>query len=83
MCLLSQQGSIYLLLTEELLQGRSRFQLYQRLLALAFAAVQGSGQLFFLRQYVPEYSTLWFISNVATLMAGAMVLIYVRLPTPS
>lgn len=59
-------------------QGRARFQIYQRLLALAFAAVQGSGQLFFLRQYVPDYSTLWFASNVATLMAGAMVLIYVR-----
>ena len=64
------------------LQGRAQFQIYQRLLALAFAAVQGSGQLFFLRQYVPEYSPLWFVSNLATLMAGAMILIYVRPSTP-
>lgn len=58
-------------------QGRAQFQIYQRYLALAFAAVQGSGQLFFLRQFAPDYSPLWFLSNLSVLVAGAMVLIYV------
>lgn len=65
------------------LQGRAQFQVYQRYLALAFAAVQGSGQLFFLRQFAPDFSPIWFASNLSVLVAGAMVLIYVRPPAAS
>jgi protein transport protein SEC61 subunit alpha len=63
-------------------QGRARFQLYQKLLALGFAVVQSVGQLTYLRNYVDDFSTGWLVTSTLTLTAGAMVLVYVR-PTPS
>lgn len=60
------------------LQGRARFQLYQKLLALAAAVVQAVGQLTYIRPFVADWDVTWLACNSLTLVAGAMVLIYVR-----
>lgn len=65
---------------EEGPQGRARFQLYQKLTALAFAVAQSVGQLTYIRPYVANFSTEWLFTESLTLTAGAMVLIQVSLP---
>ncbi|KAK9820311.1 hypothetical protein WJX72_008805 [[Myrmecia] bisecta] len=62
---------------EEGPQGRARFQLYQKLAALAFAFVQAFGQLSYISPYVTDFSAEWLAVNVLTLVAGAMILVYV------
>lgn len=62
------------------LQGRARFQLYQKLLALAFATAQGWGALLYIRPYVPNFDSEWLITSLATLVAGSVTLGYVKLP---
>ena len=59
------------------MQGRKRFKLYQQLLAFAFSLVQAAGQEFYLKQYVPEFSTQWFLVSLAILSGGSMVLVKV------
>ncbi len=59
-------------------QGRARFQLYQKLLALAAAVIQAVGQLTYIRPFVPEWDATWLVVNSLTLVAGAMVLVHVR-----
>lgn len=46
--------------------------------AFAFAVVQAVGQLTFIRTYVEDYSSLWFATSTLQLVAGAMILVYVR-----
>ena len=58
-------------------QGRARFQLYQKLLALAAALIQAVGQLTYIRPFVPEWDGTWLAVNSLTLVAGAMTLVYV------
>ena len=65
-----------------LIQGRARFQLYQKLLALAAAVIQAVGQLTYIRPFVPEWDATWLAVNSLTLVAGAMVLVHVC-PAPS
>ena len=65
---------------EEGPQGRARFQLYQKLTALAFAVAQSVGQLTYIRPYVANFNTEWLFTESLTLTAGAMVLIQVSLP---
>jgi preprotein translocase subunit SecY len=62
---------------EEGPQGQARFQLYQKLLALAFAGVQAAGQLTYVRPYVDDWSPAWAAGAGASLVAGAMILVYV------
>ena len=62
---------------EEGPQGQARFQLYQKLLALAFAGVQAGGQLAYVRPYVEDWSPGWAAGAALTLVAGAMVLVHV------
>jgi len=62
---------------EEGPQGRARFNLYQRLAALAFAFVQAIGQLSYIRPFVDDYSADWFVASVLSLVAGAMILVQV------
>ncbi|KAK9908883.1 hypothetical protein WJX75_004199 [Coccomyxa subellipsoidea] len=62
---------------EEGPQGRARFQLYQKLLALAAAVIQAVGQLTYIRPFVPEWDASWLVVNSLTLVAGAMVLVHV------
>ncbi|KAK9834079.1 hypothetical protein WJX81_008587 [Elliptochloris bilobata] len=62
---------------EEGEQGRARFEIYQKLLALGFAVVQAIGQLSLLRPYVSDWSAFWLYDSTVTLVAGAMVLVYV------
>ncbi len=64
------------------IQGRARFQLYQKLLALAAAVIQAVGQLTYIRPFVPEWDATWLAVNSLTLVAGAMVLVHVC-PAPS
>lgn len=58
-------------------QGRARFQLYQKLLALVAAVIQAVGQLTYIRPFVPEWDVTWLAVNSLTLVAGAMVLVHV------
>ena len=60
------------------MQGRARFQLYQKLLALAAAVVQAVGQLTYIRPFVADWDVTWLACNSLTLVAGAMVLVHVR-----
>ena len=62
---------------EEGPQGQSRFQLYQRGLALVFAAAQAAGQLSYVRPYVEDWSPEWAIASGASLVAGAMILVHI------
>lgn len=62
---------------EEGPQGRARFQLYQKLAALAFAIAQSVGQLTYIRPYVADFGFDWLLVNSISLTAGAMVLVYV------
>ncbi|BDA41534.1 Preprotein translocase subunit SECY, chloroplastic [Coccomyxa sp. Obi] len=62
---------------EEGPQGRARFQLYQKLLALVAAVIQAVGQLTYIRPFVPEWDATWLAVNSLTLVAGAMVLVHV------
>ncbi|CAL5222560.1 g4942 [Coccomyxa viridis] len=62
---------------EEGPQGRARFQLYQKLLALAAAVVQAVGQLTYIRPFVADWDVTWLAVNSLTLVAGAMVLVHV------
>ncbi len=64
-------------------QGRARFQLYQKLLALAAAVIQAVGQLTYIRPFVPEWDLNWLVLNSLTLVAGAMILVHVRGPSLS
>jgi hypothetical protein len=61
-------------------QGRARFQLYQKLLALLAAFIQAVGQLTYIRPFVPDWDVTWLAMNTLTLVAGAMVLVHVRSP---
>ena len=60
------------------MQGRARFQLYQKLLALAAALIQAVGQLTYIRPFVPDWDATWLAVNSLTLVAGAMTLVHVR-----
>lgn len=60
-----------------LLQGRARFQLYQKLLALAAAVIQAVGQLTYIRPFVADWDVTWLAVNSLTLVAGAMILVHV------
>ena len=60
------------------LQGRARFQLYQKLLALAAAVIQAVGQLTYIRPFVADWDATWLAVNSLTLVAGAMILVHVR-----
>eukprot|EP00889_Picochlorum_renovo_P001329 jgi/Picre1/28359/NNA_003765.t1 len=62
---------------EEGPQGRARFTLYQKLAALAFAVVQSTGQLTYIRPYVDDWSIDWLAGGVLTLTTGAMILVHV------
>lgn len=62
---------------EEGPQGRARFTLYQKLTALAFAVVQATGQLTYIRPYVDGWSAEWLAAGVVTLTTGAMILVQV------
>ena len=62
------------------LQGRARFQLYQKLLALAAAVIQAVGQLTYIRPFVADWDATWLAVNSLTLVAGAMILVHVRPP---
>ena len=62
---------------EEGPQGQARFQLYQKLLALVFACAQAAGQLTYVRPYVQDWSPAWALGSGVTLVAGAMILVYV------
>ena len=62
---------------EEGPQGRARFTLYQKLAALAFAVVQATGQLTYIRPYVDDWSIDWLAGGVLTLTTGAMILVHV------
>jgi len=62
---------------EEGPQGRARFTLYQKLAALAFAVVQSTGQLTYIRPYVDDWSLDWLAGGVLTLTTGAMILVHV------
>jgi SecY len=59
-------------------QGRARFMLYQKLVALGFAVAQSIGQLNYIRPFVDDYSSEWLLVNSLTLTAGAMILVHVR-----
>lgn len=59
------------------MQGRARFQLYQKLLALLAACIQAVGQLTYIRPFVPDWDVSWLALNSLTLVAGAMVLVHV------
>lgn len=61
------------------LQGQARFQLYQKVAALGFAVVQSVGQLTYIRPYVNDFSTQWLVINSLTLVAGSMILVWVRI----
>lgn len=61
------------------LQGQARFQLYQKLAALGFAVVQSVGQLTYIRPFVNDFSTEWLVINSLTLVAGSMILVWVRI----
>lgn len=56
--------------------GRSRFQIYQKLAALAFALVQSVGQLTYIRPFVNDFTPEWLVVNALTLTAGAMILVW-------
>ena len=62
---------------EEGPQGRARFTLYQKLAALAFAVVQATGQLSYIRPYVDDWSIDWLAAGVLTLTTGAMIMVHV------
>jgi protein transport protein SEC61 subunit alpha len=62
---------------EEGPQGRARFTLYQKLAALAFAVVQATGQLTYIRPYVDDWSVDWLAGGVITLTTGAMIMVHV------
>jgi len=62
---------------EEGPQGRARFTLYQKLAALAFAVVQATGQLSYIRPYVDDWSVDWLVAGVITLTTGAMIMVHV------
>ena len=65
-----------------ILQGRARFQLYQKLLALAAAVIQAVGQLTYIRPFVADWDATWLAVNSLTLVAGAMILVHVRARDP-
>ena len=68
------------------MQGRARYQLYQKLLALVFATAQGWGALLYARPFVSDFSTEWLFTSLITLIAGSVILGYVSLsihPKPS
>ena len=62
------------------LQGRAQFLRIQKFAALVFAVVQSVGQLSYIRPYVTDFSPFWFADSVATLTAGAMILVLVSHP---
>lgn len=65
------------------LQGRARFQLYQKLIALIFAVAQSYGALLFVRPYVADFDGGWLALSMATLVAGSSIMGYVsRSPPP-
>lgn len=66
-----------------MLQGRARFQLYQKLLALGAAVIQAVGQLTYIRPFVADWDATWLAVNSLTLVAGAMVLVYVSALLPA
>ena len=65
------------------MQGRARFQLYQKLLALVFAAGQGWVALLYVRPFVPNFGAEWLIDSLATLVAGSVILGFVSFSSPS
>ena len=46
-------------------------------MALGFAVAQSVGQLSYLKPYVEDFSTQWFIGNTLLLTGGAMALVYI------
>ena len=62
---------------EEGTAGRARFQLYQKGLALVFGVVQAVGQLSYVRPFVDDPSTEWFVACVLTLTLGSQILIWI------
>ena len=64
-------------------QGRARFQLYQKLVALIFATAQSYGALLFVRPYVADFDSGWLAISMATLVAGASIMGYVTPPLSS
>ena len=46
-----------------------------------FAVVQSVGQLSYIRPFVTDFSPFWLADSVATLTAGAMILVWVSLRT--
>jgi len=61
---------------EEGKAGKDKYEMYQKYLALAFAVVQSIGQLSYLRPYVDDFSTAWFVQSTVLLTGGAMFLVY-------
>lgn len=64
-----------------ILQGRARFELYQRLVALIFAAAQSWGALLFVRPYVADFGGSWLFESMLTLIVGSVIMNHVR-PLP-
>ena len=58
-------------------QGRAQFLRIQKFAALVFAVVQSVGQLSYIRPFVSDWSPFWLADSVATLTAGAMILVWV------
>ena len=58
-------------------QGRAQFLRIQKFAALVFAVVQSVGQLSYIRPFVTDFSPFWLADSVATLTAGAMILVWV------
>ena len=65
-----------------MMQGRARFELYQRLVALVFAAAQSWGALLFVRPYVAEFGGSWLAESMLTLIVGSVIMNHVR-PLPA
>ena len=58
-------------------QGRARFELYQRLVALVFAAAQSWGALLFVRPYVADFGGSWLFESMLTLIVGSVIMNHV------
>lgn len=59
------------------LQGRARFELYQRVIALVFAAAQSWGALLFVRPYVADFGGSWLFESMLTLVVGSVIMNHV------